>query len=418
MYMAGWNRLKCVDAVILMKHVPDLPVEILVGRDLSGLQCTPLVPYAQETVRFAASWSKSLLSHPSIRDYPDVAGFAYWCRSANLARLQRELGERHRRLGRGLALHIAPANVPVNFAYSFIFGMLAGNANIVRVPERLPAQAELLCSVAAELLRQPEHARIAEMTCMVRYQRDDAITQALSDVADVRLLWGGDQTINHLRKMSSSPRCVDIAFADRYSLCLMSAAAINQVDVKGLNALVAGFYNDVFLLDQNACSSPHLVLWQGRPAEVNAAQGRFWGALQVLLQTKPLPPGIHAIDKYTHLCRTAIQLEGRAAPMSNNRVYRVALSDLPHNIEEFRGGHGFFFESSDNDLMQLERIVGERYQTLTYFGVDPGHLVDRIVAAGLPGIDRVVPVGKALDIGVIWDGFDLIRSMSRIVATQ
>jgi hypothetical protein len=50
--------------------------------------------------------------------------------------------------------------------------------------------------------------------------------------------------------------------------------------------------------------------------------------------------------------------------------------------------------------------------------LDADHLVDRIIAAGLPGIDRVVPVGKALDIGVIWDGYDLIRSMSRIVATQ
>jgi hypothetical protein len=402
-----------------MKHVADLPVEILVGGSLSGLQCKPTVPYAEEAVRFVAAWSRHLLSHPAIRDYPDVAGFAYWCRPANLARLRRELGEQPRRLGRGLALHIAPANVPVNFAYSFIFGLLAGNANIVRVPERLPAQSGLLCTVAAELLAQPEHARVAAMTRMVRYQRDDTITEALSAMADVRLLWGGDQTIHHLRRMSSSPRCVDIAFADRYSLCLLGAAAINQADAKALDALVGGFYNDVFLLDQNACSSPHLVLWQGSPAEVAAAQDRFWGSVQVLLQTKPRPPGIHAIDKYTHLCRTAIQLEGvRAAPMSNNLVYRMALHEVPADIAEFRGRHGFFYEAIDNDLVQLERIVSERYQTLTYFGLDADHLVDRIIAAGLPGIDRVVPVGKALDIGVIWDGYDLIRSMSRIVATQ
>jgi hypothetical protein len=138
-----------------------------------------------------------------------------------------------------------------------------------------------------------------------------------------------------------------------------------------------------------------------------------------MLQTKPAPPGIHAVDKYTHLCRTAIQLEGtRALPMPNNLIYRVALSKLPENIADFRGRHGFFFETIDNDLMQLDRIVGERYQTLTFFGVEADLLVGRIVDARLPGIDRVVPVGKALDIGVIWDGYDLIRSMSRIVGTQ
>jgi hypothetical protein len=41
-----------------------------------------------------------------------------------------------------------------------------------------------------------------------------------------------------------------------------------------------------------------------------------------------------------------------------------------------------------------------------------------VISNGLTGIDRVVSVGKALDIGVIWDGYDLIRTMSRIVATQ
>jgi hypothetical protein len=32
----------------------------------------------------------------------------------------------------------------------------------------------------------------------------------------------------------------------------------------------------------------------------------------------------------------------------------------------------------------------------------------------LPGIDRIVPVGEAMDIGSTWDGFDLIRTLSRV----
>ena len=31
------------------------------------------------------------------------------------------------------------------------------------------------------------------------------------------------------------------------------------------------------------------------------------------------------------------------------------------------------------------------------------------------GIDRIVPVGKAMDIGVVWDGHELIREASRLV---
>ena len=40
---------------------------------------------------------------------------------------------------------------------------------------------------------------------------------------------------------------------------------------------------------------------------------------------------------------------------------------------------------------------------------------EAVVAARLRGIDRIVPVGKAMDIGVFWDGHDLVRELSRIV---
>jgi len=33
----------------------------------------------------------------------------------------------------------------------------------------------------------------------------------------------------------------------------------------------------------------------------------------------------------------------------------------------------------------------------------------------LSGIDRIVPVGKALDMDVTWDGYDIVRSLSRVI---
>jgi hypothetical protein len=417
--MGGWLKLKFADAVIRMKYFADLPVNVIAGCSLADLQPKTLPPFALEAVAFLTAWSKSLMARPDIRAYPDVAGFAYWCRPANLAKLQRVLDLKQLRLGRGVALHIAPANVPVNFAFSFAFGLLAGNVNIVRVPESLPTQANILCAVANDLFKQAEHDRIASMNTLLSYARDDAITKRLSAVADVRLLWGGDQTIHHLRQMPASPRCLDISFADRYSLCLLSAPAVLATEDKSLRALAVGFYNDVFLLDQNACSSPHLILWQGTRLEVKAAKERFWDAIQALLHSKGQLSGIHAVDKYTHLCRTAILIKGaKAAHIVNTWIFRVSLDKLPETISEHQGRYGFFFETIDNDLTQLRRIVNTRYQTLTCFGVDSHALAQTLVYMGLAGIDRIVPVGKALDIGVIWDGYDLIRTMSRIVATQ
>lgn len=409
-------RRKLEGVAIRMKIVPNLPVEILVGEELADVLCKPLPPYSKEATTFLAELSRLLLKNPAARTYPDIAGLAYWCRKANLARLSRAFGSQNQRIGRGLVLHIAPANVPVNFAFSLIFGLLAGNANIVRIPGVKHPQADLICEVMAELLQQADHARVSAMTRIIRYPREDAITEELSAIANARVLWGGDVTINHLRNMKTPPRCVDICFADRYSICIMNASAVNTADQDKLDSLISGFYNDVFLLDQNACSSPHLVLWQGREEEINAAKDLFWYDMEYHLKTKPASPVIHAIDKYTHFCRAAIWLDGSTSHSDQaNLIYRVNLKNIPPDIENYRGQHGFFFETTDNDLSVLKSIVGERYQTVTYFGIDPQAIIDCVVETGLTGIDRVVPIGKALDIGVVWDGYDLIGTLSRVI---
>jgi hypothetical protein len=53
---------------------------------------------------------------------------------------------------------------------------------------------------------------------------------------------------------------------------------------------------------------------------------------------------------------------------------------------------------------------------MTYFGVNLDVLRNFITGSRVAGIDRVVPIGSALDIGPIWDGYDLIRSLSRVVS--
>lgn len=392
-----------------------LPLTIRVGGPLDTLDRRPLRPYAEPVLAFLAALSKALLGRAELRDHPDIATFAFWCRSANLARLSAEFDRRHARLGRGLVLHIAPSNVPVNFAYSFAFGLLAGNANLVRIPEGF-AQVEIICDAIAALFDRPEHARVAAMNRLVRYPRDDAITAALSAECQGRMIWGGDATVAHLKRLPAHPRCVDVAFADRYSLCLLGAEAVLAADDKALSELARGFFNDAYLFDQNGCSSPHLVLWRGTQATVEAAQQRFWPALERVAQAAYLLTDARTVDKFAHLCRTASEVEEvRGAVRHGNLIYRIDLADLPVDIAAHRGQFGTFFEHAAESLEGLATIVTERYQTLTCFGLDRQEVVDFIVDRGLPGIDRVVPVGKALDMGVVWDGYMLVEELSRIV---
>ena len=42
-------------------------------------------------------------------------------------------------------------------------------------------------------------------------------------------------------------------------------------------------------------------------------------------------------------------------------------------------------------------------------------LLEFIKGNNLEGIDRIVPIGRAMDIGMIWDGYNLKDNLTRII---
>jgi len=50
--------------------------------------------------------------------------------------------------------------------------------------------------------------------------------------------------------------------------------------------------------------------------------------------------------------------------------------------------------------------------------VDKSTLLSFVIDNRLSGIDRIVPVGSALNISVVWDGYDVIGTLSRIIDVQ
>ena len=83
--------------------------------------------------------------------------FAFWCRKANLVRLKEQCTDTIGRIGKGIVFHIAPSNVPVNFAFSLAFGLLAGNGNVVRVSDKQFEQVSIICRNLNKLLQRSEY---------------------------------------------------------------------------------------------------------------------------------------------------------------------------------------------------------------------------------------------------------------------
>ena len=101
---------------------------------------------------------------------------------------------------------------------------------------------------------------------------------------------------------------------------------------------------------------------------------------------------------------------------AHDLVYRVELQGLTPVVIGCRGKGGFFHEYAIRDWEELFGIVTEKFQTITCFGIDMQALQQAVIEAGLRGIDRIVPVGKAMDISEVWDGHDLVKELSKKVA--
>ena len=380
---------------------------------LSNVNNTPLRPFEPMVLDCLGEISAAILKSPVGRQFPDLTAFAFYIRRANLQKLEDALDLGEIRLGRGLCFHVAPANIPINFAFTWVFSLLAGNANVVRLPSKDFPQVDALLSVInAALEKYPE---LKERNAFVKYPRtDNETTAAYCQMADCRMIWGGDRTIAAIKALPTRPRCVDICFADRYSVAMINADAVLSADETQLARLAEGFYNDTYLMDQNACSSPQVILWERDSPE---AREKFWGAVETLARKKYVLQDAVAVDKYTLFCEEAVGNENiLSVSRKGNLLYRVELKSLPPDVVSHRGKAGFFFEYALKSRDELFNVVTEKFQTVTQFGIDAAELARQIASAHLRGIDRIVPVGQAMDIGILWDGFDLIRMLSRIIS--
>lgn len=390
-------------------------IDFLVGEYTSlsqFAQIQPLEIFPADVLSFWAQVSMRLLSDRQIKEYPDVATFAFFCRKAHLLSLRKLYLDSDLRFGRGVIFHIAPSNVPVNFAYSLLVGMLSGNANVVRVSSKDFVQVSLICQAICDVLERGEFDVIRERLCVVRYPRDLGINQYLSSLADVRVIWGGDATISDVRRAALSGKAYDICFADRYSFALFKAeSVIAHQDIAGLAHY---FYNDTYLFDQNACSAPRLIVWLGDAKNVEAAQQIFWAAVGAQLLNYGID-AVVAIDKLTMFCTHANDEAGiHLSPRIDNKLWRVNLDRLSSDLDEHRCAAGYFLEYATQDLTELSVAINRKYQTMAYFGFVKSELDELLRKARFLGIDRAVPVGQTTDFNLIWDGHDLVTSLSRV----
>lgn len=392
----------------MLPNVPGLEFVVGDAETVEQMRGVPaLRPFSDEAVAFLDALSKELFK--TGRAYSDVITFAFWCRRGSLLKEAQKYEDGSVRLGRGIAFHSTPSNVAVNFAFSFATGLVAGNPNIVRLPAKDFEQVRIISAAVRDVLS--EQPKMRPYAVFVKFGLVKEFSDYFSSICMSRIVWGGDMTIALMRQSPLPPRAVEVTFADRYSFLVLNAEAV--LAEADLTRLVRNFWNDTYFTDQNACTSPRLVVWTGQ--DKVAAQERFWREVGKLAAAEYKLQPVQAVQKLAAFYRVAAAKDVRRTDAHDNFIYRVKVDCLDLDLMDYKYNSGFFFEYEADTLADALAFTSPKCQTMTYFGLAKDEISSAIRSAAPHGIDRVVPIGESMNFTLVWDGYDLIRTLSRVI---
>ena len=292
--------------------------------------------------------------------------------------------------------------------------MLTGNSNIIKISSKNYDQVKIICALINELLKN-RYKKLNKFIKIIQYDNSqEKVTKEISQMSDARIIWGGDKTIEKIKKFEIKPNAVDISFADRYSICVINSKKFLSLRLEEKKLLVNKFYNDTFTLDQNGCSSPHLILWYG--TNLKKVKEIFWSLLANVVKKRYNLIESAAVNKYMLLCKSLMQNNNiKDLKIYNNSLYTLSIKKLRNDVTNYRGQWGYFYQYQIKNLKELKKIDTKKIQTLTYFGFKKSELKKIILNYQLKGIDRIIPIGQALALDFIWDGYDIYSFLTRTI---
>jgi hypothetical protein len=409
---AGAGELQQSSAVRVQQLLPTRQTVELIDV-LAQLSSTPVVaPFDASRTEFIADVCRRLGRRS--RHLPEAQALAFWMRKSELHRLAQsffELGSDQTVLmPRGTVFHIPPANVDTLFAYSWALSTLVGNRNIVRLSSRATDQSNLIIDTIREVL--VDHPLVAGSSAMITYGHEDAATVAISASCDVRVIWGGDATVNRIRSIPIPAHATELVFADRFSMAGIGIQAYQTLDAQERNRLAELFFVDAYWFDQLGCSSARLLLWVGaddpRPSATD-----FYDRVRAVVRKKGYAVDAStAIAKLAQAYRTMIDAEVSGYNAQDNTLAVLEMASFPDVRGEFCGA-GLFYQLHAADLVEIVPHIRRADQTLATYGIPEADLRRLVWDLRGRGIDRIVPFGQALHFSRYWDGYDLLAELTR-----
>ncbi|WP_417430132.1 acyl-CoA reductase [Kiloniella sp.] len=382
-------------------------------------------PSQQRVIEFLNTLSHELFNSVSHSQDPEISALAFWLRKGSILPLVHDRTEaikaqKAKKRARGVVFLMPPTNVGLLFCYQMALALLTGNKVIIRISPSAPVNSFILCDIIRALLRSAKHQEIANNFHVFSYDHQKEITEAISQNCDLRLIWGGNKTVQKIRTVPLAPKAMDVSFSDRFSWAVIKTNQFLELGETKQIELVKKLRNDITLFDQQACTSPKILCWIGTEDEREHSSKILRKILGLLSGRTSYEIDLAGmVEKHENLYSLMALLTGSKqhsipSDISFLTTKRITKEDLL-NIHDFNKGNGILIETGFKAISELTTVISSKEQTLSYYGYTTEELNVLSEEINGPFFDTLIPIGKAHTFSHIWDGYNLFDLYQRDV---
>lgn len=360
---------------------------------------------------FLSDLSKRILRESLFKTEPSFFALAFWLRKSNIKRI---LNENIRTSNfalkpLGKVFHLCPSNVDTMFIYSLVLALLGGNKNVVRISAKLENSFIIrLFALFNGLLKKEKYQPLIEYINVVTYPHSDDLNEKISLAVNGRIIWGGDKTVDQFKKYATKPKVKDLYFNDKVSLCIINIEDEDKFN-QHFDQLIKNLYNDIYPFHQKGCSSPHSLFVISRTANKPQTLQKIYDRLSKMA-CKKYPEDISSIASLKLNQSVVDIIEDKVVETIHNSNYLtfagMKSDEVPHSC-----GAGYLYYKFANHLSDIKSSINPKTQTITYWGLSKDQVYSFLETLDVETVDRVVPIGQALDFDYIWDGYNIFLEM-------
>lgn len=397
-------------------------ISVLKERILKGMNNLRKIP-TEKLLGVFQAFSVEMLKAKEMQAIEGLAFVSQWMRKSNFEKILQEnlgssealdyfveIGKKYvKAQPRGIAVHWVAGNIQTLALFSLFQSMAVRNANIMRLPtgsmDTMLNFLRLFSSIEIDGIKGRE--LLESVAIVYAPSSDKEGNEALSKIADVRVIWGGENAVKGIRKLGSASHCEDIVFGPKYSFAVVDK---NAVESGSFNEILKNFAIDIIFSEQASCTSPHVIFFEADKGKLEEIAGNFAREFEIMAKKYPKTRNQFA-SSLIATKRAEFGLQGRRIIAPKGMDFTIVI-DNELKLENPVGYRTIFIKPVDT-VFDIVPLITRRIQTIGCAINDREKMLKFADAAGYLGVSRCVPAGTMNFFDTPWDG---MYPLSRLVS--